>query len=159
MADATMQSQGIDGAAQQSETRQHVPQTSAGQGAPRSKRGTVPLNDDCRATLRVLGYLFLRMGRIESARRTFATLAATLPEEVSARERSWVERNLAAIALEENDSNAALNHLNNAMRGITMNTSDAALYLMKARALWRQGRHEEARQALNTYMHLAGAKA
>lgn len=127
--------------------------------AERPRRGTIPLNDDCRATLRVLGYLFLRMGRIDSAHRTFSSLAAALPHDVTAQERSWVERNLAAVALEENDINAALNHLNNAMRGITMTTSDAALYLMKARALWRQGRHEEARQALNTYMHLAGAKA
>ncbi len=125
----------------------------------RANRGTIPLNENCRATLRVLGYLYLRMGRIDSARRCFAALAAALPADVTARERSWVERNLAAAALENNDNNAALNHLNNAMRGITMNTSDAALYLMKARALWRQGRHDEARQALNTYMHLAGAKA
>lgn len=53
------------------------------------------------ATLKVLGYLFLRMGRLDSARRTFTALAALLPEDAPAQERSWVERNLAAVALEE----------------------------------------------------------
>lgn len=117
------------------------------------------IDSDCRNTLKVLGYLFLRMGRTESAHRTFAALAALLPEDACPAERSWVQRNLAATALEQGDGTAALAHLDKATDGLTPTSTDAALHLMRARALWQQGRHDEARYAVDTYLHMAGSRA
>ena len=38
----------------------------------------------------------------------------------------------------------------------TLSTRHAALHLLRARALWQQGRKDEARAAVNEYLYLAG---
>ena len=42
------------------------------------------------------------------------------------------------------------------MDGQTLSTRHAALHLLRARALWQQGRKDEARAAVNEYLYLAG---
>lgn len=41
----------------------------------------MPLAQDQRATLSILGYLFYRMGRLDSAAKVFAALIALAPAE------------------------------------------------------------------------------
>lgn len=43
------------------------------------------------------------------------------------------------------------------MDGQTLSTRHAALHLLRARALWQQGRKDEARAAVNEYLYLAGS--
>lgn len=119
----------------------------------------MPIAPECRNTLQILGYLYLRMGRNDSARRTFAALAALLPPDAPRAEASWVQRNLAAVAVAEGDGAAALEYLHKAMDGLPLSSADAALHLLRAQALWQQERHDEARAALDTYRHLTGGRA
>lgn len=119
----------------------------------------MPVAPECRNTLHVLGYLFLRMGRNDSARRTFAALAAVLPPDAPRAEASRVHRCLAAVAVAEGDGAAALDHLHAAMEGVPLSSADAALHLLRAQALWQQGRQDEARTAMDTYRHMAGVQA
>ncbi len=114
---------------------------------------------ECRRTLSVLGYLYLRMGRHESARRTFAAIAALLPDDAPKAEVSLVYRNLAAVAMAEGDGAAALDHLHKALDGMVLTSADAALHLLRAQALWQQGRHDEAQGAVETYRHLTGDRS
>ncbi len=50
----------------------------------------------------------------------------------------------------------ALQLLHRVMDGQTLSTRHAALHLLRARALWQQGRKDEARAAVNEYLYLAG---
>jgi Flp pilus assembly protein TadD len=107
------------------------------------------LNTEQHSTLGVLGYLFLRMGQFDKARRIFAALAALDPED------RWARRNLAAIDVHDGDASSALRHLQAALGGEALSSRDAALHLLRAKALWQEGRKDEARRAVDAFMHLA----
>ncbi len=49
----------------------------------------MPLAQDQRATLSILGYLFYRMGRLDSAAKVFAALIALAPAEADGPAQRW----------------------------------------------------------------------
>lgn len=108
------------------------------------------LTTEQRTTLNVLGYLFLRMGQFERAKRVFSALAALEPDD------KWARRNLAAICVQEGDGASALRHLHAAQEGEPLSSRDAALHLLRAKALWLEERTDEARRAIDEFMHMAG---
>lgn len=108
------------------------------------------LTTEQRKTLDILGYLFLRMGQFERARRVFSALAALDPDD------RWARRNLAAIDVHDGDGASALRHLQASMSGEPLSSRDAALHLLRAKALWLEGRKDEARRAVDEFMHMAG---
>lgn len=103
-------------------------------------------------TLRLLGHTYWRMGYLDKAERLFKALLALLPGDGQGL------RQLAAVALAGGRAEEALEYLNrlDEARGAEGGRDRTAL-LMKAQALWRQGRAEEARAAFNDY--LAGEAA
>ena len=103
-----------------------------------------------RRALHVLGYLMFRMGRGESASRIYGTLVT-----LSAGPDRRALAGLAALDIERGDGARALTHLRAAMDG-PLPTRDAVLYLLKAQALWLEGRQAEARAARDEYVFLAG---
>ncbi len=116
------------------------------------------MTDDHVATLRVLAYLFFRMGHMERAGRVFAALAALAdPEHPDLQAIAG----LAAVALEQGRGKEALEYLRVVMEGGTLNgqvfsSKQAVFYLMRAQALWMEGRREEAQSMVETYLHLRG---
>ena len=94
------------------------------------------LTQEQRNTLSILGYLYYRMGRLDNAATVFAALDKLAPEGMDAISR----RAAATLAAIETD------------RG----NAEKALQLLRARALWQQGRKDEARAAVNEYLYLAG---
>ena len=113
------------------------------------------LSPEQRTTLSVLGYLYYRMGRLDSAAAVFSALTAQAPEPADAvTRRSFAT--LAAIETERGNGEKALQLLHKAMDGRTLSTRNAALHLLRARALWQQGRRDEALAAVNDYLYLAG---
>lgn len=114
---------------------------------------TVMLDPQQRRTLHVLGYLCLRMGQMDRAARVFAVLAA-LPADVPDRQ---AYSGLAAVALDKGDAATALKHLYTAMEGEPLSSRRSALHLLRAQALWREDRKDEAKSAVDEYLYLAGS--
>ena len=104
-------------------------------------------------TLLILGYLYVRMGHYERAKRIFSALAALNPDD------AWARRNLAALAVQEGDGASALRHLQVVFAQGPLTTRDTALYVLQAQALWLEGRKDEARHALDEFVHKAGERA
>ena len=107
------------------------------------------LTQEQRNTLSILGYLYYRMGRLDNAATVFAALDKLAPEGRAA-------ATLAAIETDRGNAEKALQLLHRVMDGQTLSTRHAALHLLRARALWQQGRKDEARAAVNEYLYLAG---
>lgn len=116
-----------------------------------------------RETLLILGYMYLRMGELERAGRLFTALivlagdgagnsGATAPDLLD----RLAYASMAAVDLERDDPGAALDNLHKAMDGRVLSSREAALHLLRARALWRQDRREEARQAVDVFIGLGG---
>ena len=113
------------------------------------------MTDEHLATLRVLAYLFFRMGHMERARRVFAALVALAdPKHPDIQAITG----LAAVALEQGRGKEALEHLRTVMEseGQALSSKQAVFYLMRAQALWMEGRREEAQSMVETYLHLMG---
>lgn len=110
------------------------------------------LSAEQRKTLYILGYLFLRMGLFDRAKRVFSALAALDPKD------RWTRRNLAAIEVQEGNGAAALRHLQASMEGEALSSRDAALHLLRAKALWLEERKDEAHRAVDEFIHLAGGR-
>ena len=108
------------------------------------------LTQEQRNTLSILGYLYYRMGRLDNAATVFAALDKLAPEGMDA------AATLAAIETDRGNAEKALQLLHRVMDGQTLSTRHAALHLLRARALWQQGRKDEARAAVNEYLYLAG---
>lgn len=108
------------------------------------------LTEDQRTCLRVLGYLFLRMGLYERAQRLFTAMIVLDPND------RWAHRNLAVTALALGDHKMALEHIRLAIGDGVLSTADSALYLLKAQALWRSGRQDEAKRAIDAYIATSG---
>ena len=109
------------------------------------------LTQEQRNTLSILGYLYYRMGRLDNAATVFAALDKLAPEGMDAISRR-AAATLAAIETDRGNAEKALQLLH----GQTLSTRHAALHLLRARALWQQGRKDEARAAVNEYLYLAG---
>ncbi|MBR5997508.1 MAG: hypothetical protein IK027_00175 [Deltaproteobacteria bacterium] len=109
-------------------------------------------------TLRVLAYLFFRMGHMERAGRVFAALAALADPECPDLQANV---GLAAVALEQGHGKEALEHLRTIMenKDRAFSSKEAVFYLMRAQALWMEGRREEAKSMVETYLHLMGDSA
>ena len=109
------------------------------------------LTQEQRNTLSILGYLYYRMGRLDNAATVFAALDKLAPEGMDAISRR-AAATLAAIETDRGNAEKALQLLHRVMDGQTLST----LHLLRARALWQQGRKDEARAAVNEYLYLAG---
>lgn len=116
-----------------------------------------------RESLVVLGYMYLRMGELERAGRLFSALVAlagSRSENEGASVPDALDRlayaSLAVVELEQGNPGMALDHLRTAMDGWVLSSREAALHLLRARALWRQDRRDEARQAVETFVILGG---
>lgn len=115
-----------------------------------------------RSSLHVLAYLYMRMGLFARAKRIYAALCALPP---AAGVDKQAEAGLAIIALQEGAeedhdaheaSACALEHIRAAVQGQPLASADAPLLLIQAQALWADDRADEARAALDLYVHLAG---
>lgn len=111
------------------------------------------LKNEQKRTLHVLAYMMLRMGQDERAERLYAALAALAPE---GRPDRHALTGLAAVAINRGDGARALDCLRAAMEGAALSSRRAALHLMKAQALWLEGREAEARAARDEYLFLVG---
>lgn len=115
--------------------------------------------DEC-AALSVLAFLYYRLGWTERALRTYRALGAAAPEGpegLDARRTAFAGQ--AACALELGDAKGALRFAKDAFAAGALSTRAAALHLLRAQALWHEGRAEEARAALDEYLRLGGAPA
>jgi tetratricopeptide (TPR) repeat protein len=99
-------------------------------------------------SLKVLGFLYLRQGFFDRAARLFRALFALLPEDIE------VARSLAAALLENENPGEALGLLETSF--LRDHGADPVVKLLKARALWRLHRNEEAFAVMDDY--LAAAK-
>jgi Flp pilus assembly protein TadD len=106
------------------------------------------LDQNQMTSLKVLGFLYQRLGFFDRAARLFRALFALSPEDAE------VVRNLAAALIEEDDAEEALRLLDAPSRHT--DAPDPALLLLKARALWRLKRNEEAFAVMNTYLATNG---
>lgn len=111
------------------------------------------LSADQRCVLHVLAYLWFRMGHLQRAERAFRVLADSPPCDDIARKAL---AGLAAIALAGGDATTALLHVNAALEGNSTSSRMGFLYLLRGQALWLQGRHDEARNAMTQYLYFAG---
>ena len=111
------------------------------------------LTENQKRALHVLAYMMLRMGRQESAGRIYAALVRLASPEKPDR---LALAGAAAVAIGGGDGAGALEALRGAMGGSPLSSRRAVLHLMKAQALWLEGRKEEARAALDEYLFLAG---
>ncbi|MDR2450585.1 MAG: hypothetical protein LBE85_02185 [Candidatus Accumulibacter sp.] len=106
-------------------------------------------------SLRVLGFLYLRLGFADRAARLFQALLALLPEDGEA------TLSLVAALLENDNAEAALNlleaPLSAAESANSTGSADPVRLLLKARALWRLQRNEEAFLVMDRYLAAAGA--
>ena len=111
---------------------------------------TSRLTQSQRRALMVLGHLYLRMGHFGRVRKLALALLALNPDD------AWARRCLAVALLKEGDAERALEQLNMLLTGAPLPSRDAALYLVKAQALWQMGRAAEARNAMNAYLAAGG---
>jgi predicted Zn-dependent protease len=109
------------------------------------------LSGDEQLSLRILGFLYLRLGFFDRAARLFRALLALCPEDAA------VARSLAAAQLEAGNPESALELLEKPpLAGLS---GEALLLLLKARALWRLERSAEARAAMDDYLAALSAAA
>lgn len=112
-------------------------------------------------TLHVLAFLFFRMGRMESAGRIYAALAAMAPN--AAQPPDW--RTLAgqaAVSIELENGEAALAQVRAAKDAANFPPDapeNAVLTLMHAKALWLCGNRDEARVTATALVHPEAQKA
>lgn len=97
-------------------------------------------------SLRVLGFLYLRLGFADRAARLFRALLALLPEDAEA------TLSLVVALLENGDAEAALDLL----AAPFDDSANPILLLLKARALWRLQRNEEAFRVMDRYLSTVG---
>lgn len=127
-------------------------QNSNNEGTPSesSPKGEVTLSNNQLRSLQAYGYLLLRMGLYERAQRLFHALSAIDPED------RWALRNLAYTSLVTGNAQAALDYLRRAIGQGPLPSDDAVLHLLKAQALWRLERKDEAQNSVDTYLAMTG---
>lgn len=122
-----------------------------GKGEAMLGKNEAVLDKRQKTSLHVLGYLFLRMGLWDKAERTFTALVALSKDSPC----SLSYAALAAIALEKKDGKKAVQFLHIAMQDLAISSRNAGFHLMRAKALWLEERHDEAKLALNEYLYIA----
>ncbi|MDR2935049.1 MAG: hypothetical protein LBV70_04115 [Candidatus Adiutrix sp.] len=115
-----------------------APQTPAGPGPEAA------LDRDQFDTLKVLGFLYLRLGLAPKAARLFQALAALAPQDVQA------ALSLAAATLEDGRPEEALALLEKPP--LAGAAAGAPARLLKARTLWRLGRREETYKLMDQHL-------
>lgn len=115
-------------------------------------RAKSPLDGRGRQALHVLGHLFLRMGRFAQARKLFAALVALDDGDRQAR------ASLAAACLSLGEGAEALKHVDMAIAAGPLSTREAALHLIRARALALCGRGAEASAATEAWLAAGGGR-
>lgn len=120
------------------------------------------MSPEHRTTLHVLAFLFFRMGRMESAGRIYAALAA-IPPDAEAHQPDWRTRaGLAAVAIEQEDGETALLHIRAAIDAASFQPEmpeRTVLNHMHAKSLWLCGKKEEARAVANILVQPDAEKA
>ena len=111
------------------------------------------LTSNQRRCLHVLAYMMFRMGQETRARKIYAGLNALAPHGKPDRKALT---GLAAIAIEKEEGAKALEYLRAAMDGMALSSKHATLFLMKAQALWLEGRNAEAQAARGEFLFLKG---
>jgi tetratricopeptide (TPR) repeat protein len=101
-------------------------------------------------SLRVLGFLYLRLGFSDRAARLFQALFALSPDDAE------VARSLAAALLENGEAAETLKLLEAPLLRAG-SAADPILLLLKARALWRLQKNEEAFLVMDAYLAATGA--
>ncbi len=114
------------------------------------------LTSNQRRSLHVLAYMLFRMGQEARARKIYAGLVALASGNKPDRKALT---GLAAISIEKGEGAKALEYLRAAMEGAVLSSKHAALYFMKAQALWLEGRNAEAEAAKDEYLFLKGNSA
>ncbi|MDR3054892.1 MAG: hypothetical protein LBU53_05755 [Zoogloeaceae bacterium] len=102
-------------------------------------------------SLRVLGFLYLRLGAWDRAARLFQALTRLFPDDIE------IARSLAAAELEAGNAERALALLS--APPLNMLTSDPASLLLKARAHWRLSQSEAAFAVMDEYLASLAANA
>jgi Flp pilus assembly protein TadD len=113
------------------------------------------LDQDQLVSLKVLGFLYLRLGFFDRASRLFRALFSLSPGDAE------VARNLAASVLEAGHPEEALDILDAPplRAGPEVSAADPVLLLLKARALWRLDKNAEAQGVMDAYLAAAGSQA
>ena len=111
------------------------------------------LNRSQRQSLHVLAYMLFRMGQEDRAWKIYSGLVSLAPTNKPDRQAL---AGLAAIAIEKGKGAHALEFLRAAMEGAVLSSRHAALYFMKAQALWLEGRTAEAEAARDEFLFLKG---
>jgi len=106
------------------------------------------LEPDQFETMRVLGFLYLRLGLAPRAARLFQALTALAPEDPQ------VALSLAAATLEDGRPEEALALFDRPPLAAAPPT--AASRLLRARTLWRLGRQEETYRIMDEHMAAGG---
>ncbi|MBQ4615346.1 MAG: hypothetical protein IJB29_01330 [Mailhella sp.] len=109
------------------------------------------ISGDQKKSLHVLAYMLFRMGQEDRARKIYAALASLA---AAGRPDRHALTGLAAIAIERGEGAEALEYLRAAMDGAALSSKKAALFLMKAQALWLEGRTAEAQAARDEFLFL-----
>ena len=109
------------------------------------------LSGDQKKSLHVLAYMLFRMGQEERARKIYAGLVSLAPEGKPDRNALT---GLAAVAISRGEGASALEYLRAAMEGAALSSRRATLLLMKAQALWLEGRTAEAEAARDEFLFL-----
>ncbi|MEO1017598.1 MAG: tetratricopeptide repeat protein [Pseudomonadota bacterium] len=105
------------------------------------------IRDQHKDALRLLGYFLLRQARHKEAIEVYRGLLSLNPSDRQAR------RALIAAFLGEGRNAEALEYA----EGYTVETGEphvATIHLMRAQALWRLGRADEARSAVDMFLKL-----
>ena len=102
------------------------------------------LESDQLVSLKVLGFLYLRLGAWERAARLFQALTHLFPDDIE------VARSLAAAELEAGHAERTLAILS--APPLASLASDPVALLLKARAHWRLEQNEAAFAVMDTYL-------
>jgi predicted Zn-dependent protease len=108
-------------------------------------KGQPVIDEEKIATLRILGYMYWRLGLTDKAERLFKALLALNPGN------AVICGQLAAIALDQGRPETALEYVEQLLTEAGA-AAGRFLWLIKAQALGRLDRLAEARAALDEYM-------
>lgn len=101
-------------------------------------------------SLLFLVYLYMRIGKIDEAKLILENMLESCPKE------KRTGKYLAAIALEEENGQKALEYLKPYLDKSEIKSKDAPLLLMQAKGLWMQGQENESRTILSEYLMMTG---
>ena len=110
------------------------------------------MNHTSKEALWVLGYLFLVHGKADKARAVFHALTELFPDE------PLFLKSLSYVHLQAGEYRDALMRAEAFLARDSRPEQAAVGALLKCRAYWGLGRHEEAREAMEDYMAMQEAQ-